>query len=78
MKNSIGNNITMTIFGESHGPCVGVTLDGLPSGFKIDLDFLYDDMEKRRAVGLISTQRHEEDHPEIVSGFSTVIQQVRL
>ena len=45
MKNSIGNNITMTIFGESHGPCVGVTLDGLPSGFKIDLDFLYDDME---------------------------------
>lgn len=69
MKNSIGNNITMTIFGESHGPCVGVTLDGLPSGFKIDLDFLYDDMEKRRAVGLISTQRHEEDHPEIVSGF---------
>ena len=51
MKNSIGNNITMTIFGESHGPCVGVTLDGLPSGFKIDLDFLYDDMEKCGVFG---------------------------
>lgn len=69
MRNSIGNNITMTIFGESHGPCVGVTLDGLPSGFKIDIDFLHEDMLKRKAVGLISTQRHEDDIPEIVSGL---------
>ena len=36
MKNQIGNNISMTLFGESHGPCIGITLDGLPAGFKID------------------------------------------
>lgn len=69
MKNTFGNQITMTIFGESHGPCIGVTLDGLPSGFPIDLNALYADMEKRKAAGQISTQRHESDKPEIVSGF---------
>lgn len=69
MKNSFGTNISMTIFGESHGPCIGITLDGLPAGFKIDLDKLDQDMDKRKAKGQISTQRHEEDKPEIVSGF---------
>ena len=38
MKNNFGTNISMTIFGESHGPCIGITLDGLPAGFKINLE----------------------------------------
>ena len=69
MKNTFGNNLTMTIFGESHGPCIGVTLDGLPSGFAVDQEAILEDMEKRKAVGKLSTQRHEEDIPQIVSGL---------
>lgn len=69
MKNNFGTNISMTIFGESHGPCIGITLDGLPAGFKINLKKINDDMEKRKAKGSISTQRHEDDEVEIVSGF---------
>lgn len=69
MKNNFGTNISMTIFGESHGPCIGITLDGLPAGFKINLKRIKEDMEKRKAKGSISTQRHEDDEVEIVSGF---------
>lgn len=69
MKNNFGTNISMTIFGESHGPCIGITLDGLPAGFKINLERIKEDMEKRKAKGNISTQRHEDDEVEIVSGF---------
>lgn len=69
MKNNFGTNISMTIFGESHGPCIGITLDGLPAGFKINLERIKEDMEKRKAKGSISTQRHENDEVEIVSGF---------
>lgn len=69
MKNNFGTNISMTIFGESHGPCIGITLDGLPSGFKINLERIKEDMEKRKAKGSISTQRHEDDEVEIISGF---------
>ena len=69
MKNNIGTNISMTLFGESHGAAIGITLDGLPAGFPIDLDRLAADMEKRKAKGRISTQRHEADAVQIVSGF---------
>lgn len=69
MKNNFGTNISMTIFGESHGPCIGITLDGLPAGFKINLERIKEDIEKRKAKGSISTQRHEDDEVEIVSGF---------
>lgn len=69
MKNSFGNAITLTIFGESHGPMIGGVLDGLPAGFKIDIDQLNQDMRKRKAKGKISTQRHEDDAVQIVSGY---------
>lgn len=69
MKNSIGTNISLTLFGESHGEAIGVVLDGLPAGFKIDLDRIKSDMNKRKAKGRISTQRHEGDEVHIVSGF---------
>ncbi len=68
MKNTIGNNVTFTLFGESHGSLIGATIDGLPSGIKIDEDFIEKQMSKRRAKGLISTLRQEEDIPNIVSG----------
>lgn len=64
-----GNNIKVSIFGESHGTAIGITIDGLPSGFEIDLDKVNEEME-RRAPGksAISTARKEEDSPEILSG----------
>ncbi len=69
MKNNIGQNISMTLFGESHGPAIGIVLDGLPAGFPISMERIVSDLEKRKAKGKISTQRHEADAPQIVSGF---------
>lgn len=69
MKNNFGTNISWTIFGESHGPAIGITLDGLPAGFKIDMDQIKADMNKRKAAGKISTQRHEADEVHILSGY---------
>lgn len=69
MKNSIGKNITLTLYGESHSESMGVVLDGLASGIKIDLGFISKQLEKRKPKGKISTQRHEEDDFHITSGF---------
>lgn len=69
MKNTIGNTIALTIFGESHGECIGAILDGLPAGFEISLEKLAWEMEKRKAKGTLSTKRHEADQVRIVSGF---------
>ena len=40
MKNTFGNNITVTLFGESHGKMIGATLDGLPSGIDVDYEYI--------------------------------------
>ncbi|MBE6052899.1 MAG: chorismate synthase [Clostridium sartagoforme] len=65
-----GNNIKVSIFGESHGNAIGVNIDGLPSGFEIDMDKVLFEME-RRAPGKnqLSTSRKEADLPEILSGY---------
>lgn len=68
MKNTIGNEITITLFGESHGPAIGCVLDGLPSGFTIDMEHLSRSMDQRKAVGSISTGRHEADAVKFLSG----------
>lgn len=68
MKNTIGRHVCCTIFGESHGSAIGVTLDGLPAGIAIDEQHMLAQMDKRKAKGRISTQRHEADVPHIVSG----------
>ena len=46
MKNNFGTNISWTLFGESHGPAIGITLDGLPAGFKVDMEQIKADMDK--------------------------------
>ncbi len=68
MRNTLGNLITVTLFGESHGECVGAVIDGLPAGIKIDMDYINREMNKRRSVSAISTARSEEDIPHFVSG----------
>ena len=69
MKNSIGTQCSITVFGESHGEAIGVVIDGLAPGIKLDMDFISEQMEKRKAKGRISTQRKEADELHIVSGF---------
>lgn len=69
MKNTTGHLLSLSLFGESHGPCIGAVLDGLPAGFEIDLDRLKADMNKRRAQGSLSTKRQEPDEVHLVSGF---------
>ena len=68
MKNTFGNALSVTLFGESHGAEIGAVIDGLAPGIKIDTDYIKKQMNKRRAYGKISTGRQEEDTVEIVSG----------
>ena len=69
MSSVFGTNIKLSIFGESHSPEIGMTLDGIPAGEKIDFDELMKFME-RRAPGrdARSTARKEDDVPEFLSG----------
>jgi chorismate synthase len=69
MKNTIGNSLTVTLFGESHGKAIGAVIDGIPAGVKIDYELMADMMEKRKAVGTISTVRREDDIPQFLSGI---------
>lgn len=68
MKNTFGNTITLTVFGESHGPAIGGVLDGLPPGLKIDEEDIRKMNERRRPAGKTGTARREADQPEFLSG----------
>ena len=57
----IGDNIKISLFGESHGSVVGATIHGLESGIKIDSEFIKHQMNLRKANDNLSTSRHEED-----------------
>ncbi len=68
MKNIYGDNLTLTLFGESHGKAVGAVLDGIPPGIKINEEFISHQLTLRRPFGDISTSRVEKDNFEILSG----------
>lgn len=69
MKNTFGNNISLTIFGESHGAAVGAVLDGIAAGLPVDEAYIARRMERRRARGDgLSTSRIEPDVVEFLSG----------
>lgn len=66
----MGNKLKLSIFGESHGPAIGITIDGLPPGVAIDMDKVLAEMDRRKpGKSLLSTTRKESDTPEIISGF---------
>lgn len=69
MKNTFGNQLQITLFGESHGESIGVVMDGLAAGIALDMDAIRQMMDKRRAKGRISTQRSEADELHIISGY---------
>lgn len=70
MSSMWGNKVRFSIFGESHGNAIGGVIDGLPPGMELDLDAVQIQMNRRRpGRDRFSTQRKEEDRPEILSGF---------
>ncbi len=66
--NSIGNNIKLMFFGESHAKYIGVSIDNLPAGIKINKEMIDFNLKKRRPGSNISTARQEDDRYEIISG----------
>jgi chorismate synthase len=68
--NSFGDVFRITTFGESHGPALGVIIDGCPAGLKIDLPFIQAELDRRKpGQSNIVTQRKESDTFEILSGI---------
>ncbi len=70
MKNSFGNLITVSLFGESHGEYIGAMLDGLPSGIFVDYEYIKNKLAFRRANDELSTARKEKDDFKIISGVN--------
>ena len=70
MSSTYGENLKLSIFGQSHGAAIGMTLDGIPAGLKVDTSRLQAFLN-RRAPGRSdwSTQRNEEDCPEFLAGI---------
>lgn len=68
MKNTFGQSVAVTLFGESHGEYIGAVLDGLAPGLAIDEAFIRHQLSLRRPQSKISTSRVENDEFRIVSG----------
>ena len=67
--NSIGQNLVLTTFGESHGTAIGGVLDGCPPGLVLDLDFIQAELDRRRpGSSRFVTPRQEDDRVQILSG----------
>ena len=70
MSSTYGESLKLSIFGQSHGPAIGMTLDGIPAGLRVDFNKLQEFLN-RRAPGQNdwSTTRREEDVPEFLAGI---------
>ena len=68
MRDSFGNALSLTLFGESHGAAIGAVIHGVAPGVPVDTAFMAAQMDKRRAKGAISTARREADAVRILSG----------
>ena len=67
--NTFGNIFRLTTFGESHGEAIGGVIDGLPAGIDIDIDFIQQELNRRRpGQSKITTSRQEPDQVELLSG----------
>jgi len=62
MRNTFGHIFTLTTFGESHGEAIGGVVDGMPAGIAIDLDFIQQELNRRRpGQSALTTSRQEAD-----------------
>ena len=69
MRNTFGHLFTLTTFGESHGVAVGGVIDGFPAGIDIDMEFVQNELNRRRpGQSHITTSRNEADKVEFLSG----------
>lgn len=68
MKNTYGQSITVTLFGESHGPAIGAVIDGLAPGIPVSHEAIAAALSKRRPSGKLSTARVEKDTFSLLSG----------
>jgi chorismate synthase len=68
MSSEFGKNMKVTVFGQSHGKAIGVVMDNLPAGEKIDEGELLSFLKRRKPGGALSTQRKEEALPIFLSG----------
>lgn len=68
MKNTLGNSVTVTLFGESHGEAVGAVIDGMAPGIPVDREFIEFQLSKRRPSSAVDTARREGDAFVIESG----------
>ncbi len=66
--NSFGRIFRVSIFGESHGECVGINIDGCPAGMPLTLEDFTEDIERRKAGAKGTTPRKEADIPRIMNG----------
>lgn len=70
MASIIGKNIIVSIFGESHSPAIGVTIDGIPPGINVNMKELNKFLEIRApGRSKLATSRYESDEPRFVSGI---------
>jgi chorismate synthase len=68
-SNSLGDNFRITTFGESHGPALGVVIDGVSPGVEVDLDAIQHELDRRRpGANPLSSPRKESDRLEVLSG----------
>ncbi|MBO4666688.1 MAG: chorismate synthase [Bacilli bacterium] len=69
MISTFGNNIKVSLFGESHGEYIGVTVSGLPSGLEVRMEEINAELVRRRPQGDLETKRIENDELKIISGI---------
>lgn len=70
MSSTYGENIRLAVFGQSHAPAVGVTIDGIPAGEVVDFERLRAFLARRMpGQGELTTSRREQDEPEFLSGL---------
>ncbi|MFX0104130.1 MAG: chorismate synthase [Candidatus Hodarchaeota archaeon] len=69
MDNSLGTIFRITSFGESHGDVVGIIVDGVPAGLDFDINFIQNELDRRKpGQSSLTTTRLEEDHVKVLSG----------
>ena len=68
MKNTFGQSVSVTVFGESHGAAIGAVIDGLAPGITVNTEYIERQLSRRRPSFKIDTARTERDAYSILSG----------
>ena len=68
MASVFGNRLKISLFGESHGPAIGIVIDGFPAGFRVNEEEITEQLKRRQPGRKLSTLRIESDRPRILGG----------